>query len=391
MPEIPDDKWKLDDLCGHLQMAAFLEAWTIPYYMAAMFSIVDRKTLAYQHLQSVLHQEMLHLQLVANIANAYGYSPCLKPEWFTYDPDEVPYLKFDFTESSTPPAVSDPRDEYKPRSAALGPLDKSRVNTMCLIEFPDWSTGSQPAYQSKLTEYDSIGQFYDALEFGANQLESSPIVGGRRQVDMFSAFYRRLPRVTVDSSGDEGLAQVLMLLDVIRDQGEAAKRDDPIHRPNENTADDRYPTLSHYEKFRQIRQQKPLPKIYPHTNPNKYTTAQGRLERILIDNFANFIKALNALFAGNHPDDFVPLMVTLGANMLTCWRNGVTPKFTDASPLASLQLASPELASTGTPYRDFYDLKPYRSFYDLTGQNDLTAQDGLQASPGDQLRPLGNQ
>jgi hypothetical protein len=368
MPEIPEDQWTLDALCGHLQMAAFLEAWTIPYYMAAMFSIVDRANLAYQHLQSVLHQEMLHLQLVANVANAYGRSPWLNPAWFSYEPNEIPYLQFDFTASSTPTAVSDPRDEYKPRSAAIGPLDKSRVNTMCLIEFPDWSTGSKPAYRSNMTEYDSIGQFYDALEFGARQLKSAPIVGGRRQVDMFSAFYRRLPRVTVDSSGEEGLAQVLMLLDVIRDQGEAAKADDPIHRPNENTADDRYPTLSHYEKFRQIRKQKPLPKIYPDTvpvtDPDKYTTAQGHLDRILIDNFAAFVTALNELFAGNHPDDFVPLMVTLGANILTCWRNGVTPKFTDTTHLASMQLASPQLASI-----DLSD----RSFYDLTGQNDPTS------------------
>jgi hypothetical protein len=384
MAEIPQDKWSLNYLCGHLHMAAFLEAWTIPYYMAAMFSIVDRATLAYQHLQSVLHQEMLHLQLVANVANAYGHGPCLNPACFSYDRDKVPYLQFDFGPSSTVAAVSDPRDEYQPRSAAIGALDGSRVNTMCLIEYPDWLTGSKPAYRSNMTEYDSIGQFYDALEFGAKQLGSAPIVGGRRQVDMFSAFYRRLPRVTVDSSGEEGLAQVLMLLDVIRDQGEAAKLNDPIHRPNENTADDRNPTLSHYEKFlqirEQIREQKPLPKIYPDIvpvkDPDTYTDGERHLEQLLVCNFAKFVTALNELFAGNHPDDFVPLMVTLGANILTCWKNGVTPKFTDTTALPSMKLASTQSASI-----DLSD----RSFYDLSGQN------GLQASPGDQLRAPGNQ
>src|ERR1700761_2889186 len=329
MAEIPQDKWSLNYLCGHLHMAAFLEAWTIPYYMAAMFSIVDRATLAYQHLQSVLHQEMLHLQLVANVANAYGHGPCLNPACFSYDRDKVPYLQFDFGPSSTVAAVSDPRDEYQPRSAAIGALDGSRVNTMCLIEYPDWLTGSKPAYRSNMTEYDSIGQFYDALEFGAKQLGSAPIVGGRRQVDMFSAFYRRLPRVTVDSSGEEGLAQVLMLLEVIRDQGEAAKADDPIHLPNQNTADDLHQKCSHYNKFCQIRSNPPLPKTYAETVPVKdpaaYTDDDRHLEQILIGNFANFVAALNGLFAGNNPDDFVPLMVTIGANILTCWKNGVTP------------------------------------------------------------------
>lgn len=389
MAEIPQDKWSLKYLCGHLQMAAFLEAWTIPYYMAAMFSIVDRATLAYQHLQSVLHQEMLHLQLVANVANAYGHSPCLDPACFSYKPNEIPYLKFNITPASTAGADSDPKDEYRPRDSTIGPLDKSRVNTMCFIEYPDWATGSKPAYRKNMMDYDSIGQFYDALEFGATQLGPSPIVGGRRQVDMFSAFYRRLPRVTVDSSGEEGLAQVLMLLDVIRDQGEAAKLNDPIHRPNENTADDRHPTLSHYDKFLQIREQirekKPLPQIYPDIappkDPNTYTDDERHLEQILICNFAKFVTALNELFAGNHPDDFVPLMVTLGANILTCWKNGVTPKFTDTTPLPSTQLASMQLASTQSASIDLSD----RSFYDLSGQN------GLQASPGDQLRAPGNQ
>jgi hypothetical protein len=347
MPEIPENKWDLEHLCRHLQMAALLEAWTIPYYMAAMFSIVDRAAPAYQLIQSVLHQEMLHLQLVANVSNAYDHSPQLDPEWFSYDPgpdEKIPYLHFEFGLHAAALAVSGvtPQEEYKPRSATIGPLDEQRINTMCLIEYPDWSTGSKPAYRNDLIEYDSIGQFYDALEYGAKQLGPARIAGGRRQVDMFSAFYRRLPRLSVDSSGDEGLAQVLMLLDVIRDQGEAAKANDDIHRPNENTADDPAPTRSHYDKFRQIRDKKPLPTTYADTVPVKkpadYTPAERRYEQILIDNFTKFIEALNRLFAGNNPDDFVPLMVTVGANILACWRNGVTPKFTDITHLAATNL-----------------------------------------------------
>jgi hypothetical protein len=46
--------------------------------------VVDRSSEAYQLIQSVVNQEMLHLQLVANIANSYGYSP-------VFNPAKVPY------------------------------------------------------------------------------------------------------------------------------------------------------------------------------------------------------------------------------------------------------------------------------------------------------------
>ena len=347
MPVIPENRWDFEHFRRHLQMAALLKAWTIPYYMAAMFSIVDRATPAYQLIQSVLHQEMLHLQLVANIANAYDYSPNLDPAWFSYGPDEqIPYLHVDFTPHSYVATVSNVTpDEYQPRSAAIGQLDKCRVNTMCLIEYPDWSTGSKPAYRDDLMSTTASASSTTSSNTARSGWGHRTSSGAGDRVDMFSAFYRRLPRVTVDWSGAEGLAQVLMMLDVIRDQGEAAKVNSPIQRPHENTADDRHPECSHYNKFCQIRAQ-PLPEIYANTVPVKEPAAYGpdepRLEQILIGNFEKFIDALNGLFAGNNPDDFVPLMAMIGANMLTCWRNGVTPKFTAAMHLRTRSIAQPQ-------------------------------------------------
>jgi Ferritin-like len=320
-----DNEWDIDHLHNHLQSAAYLEAWTIPYYMSAMLSIVSRSTLAYQLIQSVVHQEMLHLQLVANIANAYDYSPVLDAKDFSYASSEkIPHLNFNLDPDN-------PTRRYAPYSVEIGPLDERRINAMCLIEYPEWSTGEKPVYRDTVTEYGSIGEFYDALEYGARQLRSD-IVGGVRQVDMFSAFYRKLPQVKVESSGAEGLAQVQLLIDVIRDQGEAAKVNDAIHPPHRNTADDPQPACSHYDKFCQIRSHR-LPKTYPVKDNAKYTRADHHLQQILVDNFARFTAALNKLFAGGSPDDFAPLMVTIGASILTCWKNGVTPKFTNASPM----------------------------------------------------------
>ena len=317
--KLQQDHWHVGHLRDHLQLAAELEAWTIPYYMAPMFSIVSRSTSAYQLIQSVVHQEMLHLQLVANVANAYGFSPVINAKMFSYDSETIPHLDFDLNPNN-------PTKIYTPHSIEIGPLDDLRINAMCLIEYPEWMTGGKPQYRDTVSEYGSIGEFYDALEYGARQL-ASHIVGGVRQVDMFSAFYRGLPKVTVESSGAEGLAEVQLLLDVIRDHGEAAKAPTAIHPRHQNTANDSQSDWSHFDKFRKIRSL-PLPETYPVKRYAEYTTDDHKRLQILVENFARFTRALNELFAGRNPVDFAPLMATIGGNILACWKSGVTPKFT---------------------------------------------------------------
>jgi hypothetical protein len=321
--KLRDEEWDLGHLRSHLQAAAELEAWTIPYYMAAMFSIVDRASDAYQLVQSVVHQEMLHLQLVANVANCYGYSPVLGPGTFLYKGITIPHLDFKLDPDN-------PAKRFWPYSAEIGPLDEQRINGMCLVEYPEWDTGRQPDFRDDVTEYGSIGEFYDAVEYGSRRLAAG-IVGGRHQVDMFSAFYRSLPKMTVESSGAEAFAEVALLLDVIRDQGEAAKAADAIAAPFRNTADDSHPDLSHYEKFCQIREQalhRTLPETYSVKDPAEYSPDDHKRLKILRDNFAKFTAALGDLFAGRNRDDFAPLMVTIGGNILACWKSQVTPKFT---------------------------------------------------------------
>jgi Ferritin-like len=312
------EQWDLGHLHDHLQAAAELEAWTIPYYLSAMFSVVDRSSEAYQLIQSVVNQEMLHLQLASNIANAYGCSPVLSPGVFAYVGQTVPHLDFDL-DPDNPTAI------FTPYSAEVGPLDQSRINTMCLIEYPEWDTGGKPDYQENVSDYGSIGEFYDALEYGARQLEGD-IAGGVNQVDFFSAFYRDLPTMTVEGSGAAGWPHVQLLIDVIRDQGEAAKAADSIAAPNRNTADDPDPEESHYEKFTRIRSG-PLPATYPVKDRADYTAEDRKREAILLADFARFTGVVTQLCAGRRPVDFAPLMVTVGGDILTCWKSGVTPRF----------------------------------------------------------------
>lgn len=312
------DEWDIGHLHDHLQAAAELEAWTIPYYLSAMFSVVDRSESAYQLIQSVVNQEMLHLQLVGNIANAYGYSPVITPACFPYVGTTVPHIDFALDPDN-------PTETFSPYSAEIGPLDQLRINAMCLIEYPEWDTGGHPDYRDDVSEYGSIGEFYDALERGARQL-ADQIRGGINQVDMFSAFYRDLPTMIVQGSGVAGFAEVALLIDVIRDQGEAAKAADAIAPPNRNTADDSDPDASHYEKFISIRDAG-LPTTYPVKDPAAYTEEDLRRRTILTTGFERFTAQLTALLAGRQPPEFAATMVTIGSNILTCWKSGVTPRF----------------------------------------------------------------
>ena len=149
------DKWTLSHLHDHLQYAVGLEFWTIPFYMSALYSIVDRTSDAFQFVQSVVNQEMLHVQLASNVANAYGLSPTFSPP--IYSGQKIPHLFF------KPDVVA----RFSPYSAEIGPMDTERVNAMCLIEYPEWESNDPPDLHDDVKEYPNIGAFYRAVAYGA--------------------------------------------------------------------------------------------------------------------------------------------------------------------------------------------------------------------------------
>jgi len=311
------DAWNLKHLHAHLQYAVSLELWTIPFYMSALFSIRDRSSPAFQLIQSIVNQEMLHVQLAANVCNAYGLSPKFPPP--IYAGQQIPHLTFALD-------MPDPRAQFRPFSAEIGPLDEERINAMCLIEYPEYTTGHEPDYNDEVTHYGSIGEFYDAMEYGAQQL-AAEVRGGVKQIDLFSAYYRNLPKLTVEASGAPAFSQVALLIDVIRDQGEARKSTKSIVRPFQNTADDSHPDVSHFDKFMKIRSEPVLPPLYHLKQPGDITDHDRAFQQILVDNFSKLLGALEALFAGERPDYFESLMVTIGGNITNCWKTGVLPTF----------------------------------------------------------------
>ncbi|MFM2043028.1 MAG: hypothetical protein RLY86_1604 [Pseudomonadota bacterium] len=312
------DEWTLKHLQAHLQAAVDLEFWTIPFYMSTMYSVVDRTSGAVQLIQTIVNQEMLHVQLAANIANSFGLSPDFKVP--VYEGTKIPHLDFALDNP-------DPRPHFKPHSAEIGPLDERRINAMCLIEYPEWKTGHQPDLRDTVSEYGSIGEFYDAIQYGATLLKAH-IRGGVNQVDHFAPFYNAMPQLTVTDSGAAGLNQVILLINTIREQGEgAAKKYPELPAHYQNTADDGSPSLPHFTKFKQIRDAGPMPLTYPLKDPGSWTGRDHVIQDGLVDTFTRFRAALAELFAGRNPPDFVPLMISVGAGIQNCWKNGVPPRF----------------------------------------------------------------
>ena len=316
---LAEDKWDLSHLQTHLQYAVDLEFWTIPFYMSAMYSIIDRTSDAYQLIRSVVNQEMLHLQSAANIANAYGLSPTFDAP--VYEGQNIPHIDFSGDSSSV-------IDQFKPYSAEIGPLDEERINAMCLIEIPEDLTNNPPNLNDNVKEYGSIGAFYQAVAYGAAQL-TKDLRGGINQVDFFSAFYRNAPALTITESKDMGFNQVSMLIELITDQGEGeGVKEKKVDLAFQNTADDPAPEEDHYEKFLAIKNSKDgLPATFPLKSPSDYTIDDKKLQKILVMEFTNLRSALQQLFSGENPQNFFPIMASVGGAIRNCWANGVTPKF----------------------------------------------------------------
>ncbi|AOT10661.1 ferritin-like domain-containing protein [Pseudoalteromonas luteoviolacea] len=305
-----DEDWTLPALQAHLQWAVDVELYTIPFYMSAMYSIKDQSTEAGRLIKSVVNQEMLHMQSAANIANAYGTK--LKIQAPLYGA-EIPHLDFDLDEPN-------PKNIYHPYSTAIGAFDIQRLNTMCIIEYPDWS-GSNSLQATD--EYGSIGELYDAIAHGCELLKEC-IIGNHKQVNHFERFYPDT-QLTITDSKEKGLPQVNNLINLIVDQGEGIKKDEQYIPPEyQNRVDDIQPTWDHYEKFTYLLKQ-PLPDTYP---IQAYGERQRKLQQIQLSHFNEFLEIMNQTFTtGKTPDDFPTVMYKNGAAIAACWQNGVLPMF----------------------------------------------------------------
>jgi hypothetical protein len=220
----------LESLREHLQWAIELEHFTIPPYLCPLYSLdPDRNAEAAEIITSVLVEEMLHLTLAANILNAVGGRPRIDtPRMLLPYPRPLPHSDGSF-------------------EVPLARFCPETLEIFLEIERP-----ALPGAPSEGDQYESIGQFYDAIRRGLVELcehlgEANVFRGDPdRQVTDADVYTGSGSIVTVT-----GLDSALAALEEIVDQGEGAQLDvwdgdvDVLHPEREQVA--------HYFRFQELK------------------------------------------------------------------------------------------------------------------------------------------
>uniref|UniRef100_UPI004057B173 ferritin-like domain-containing protein n=1 Tax=Candidatus Electrothrix sp. TaxID=2170559 RepID=UPI004057B173 len=153
-----EKKWTKELVQQLAQAAVAVEFYTLPFYITAICSIKEEHCEAVEIIRSVIIEEMLHLQLAANLCLALDTIPNFTSPQYGSD---IPYLC----------PYNQETGECGFLNATLGPFNNNTLNTMLDIETPEQGQLRQtmdhtlPQYP-----YHSIGEMYDALIFGINQV-----------------------------------------------------------------------------------------------------------------------------------------------------------------------------------------------------------------------------
>jgi hypothetical protein len=186
----------LASLRAHLQTAVELEHSTIPPYLCALYSIKDGANReAARVIRSVVMEEMLHMMLAANVLNAIGGAPAIgHPRFVPRYPTYMPHS----------------RDAFL---IGLEKFSRRSLRTFLRIELP-----VKPKAPPQADRYDTIGQFYLAIEDGLKRLCAGNKGFVRRPARQIT------PEAYYGGGGDlivvTDLESALLALEKIVDQGE---------------------------------------------------------------------------------------------------------------------------------------------------------------------------
>ena len=242
----------LPDLREHLQWAIELEHATLPPYLCALYSLDPaRNPDAAEVLSGVFAEEMLHLALAANILNAVGGRPRLdNPRLLPGHPRRMPHGD-------------------RTLELSLLPFGPQALEMFLRIERP-----APPNAPEQYDRYQTIGQFYEAIEDGlrglCERLGERVVFSGDPARQVSTARFRHSSgrMLTVDS-----LASALAALEEIIEQGEGAGRGevwdgdaDVFHPGREEVA--------HYYRFLELKLgRRHQPGDTSHTGPTGEATS----------------------------------------------------------------------------------------------------------------------
>lgn len=311
----------------HAQAAVAIEVYTLPFYFTVLSSIkpLNAEVIPpiypkiYNQILSVAIEEMLHLQLAANLCIALGTTPKFRTPNYTIPVD---LLK-----------PNDPATKDKGAlNARLGPFNKTALDTMLDIETPAEFEVTDPL--TPQASYNSIGQLYAALKEGITQLKDSFTWPAGHQQDQFTTF----TLVSKITSFDLAIEAI----NTICEQGEGLAQT-PIPKapftpsqfpipskyqlnlkawgaPNPDPSPDN--GFSHFGRFISI--QNAVKSGYPPVFSG-FDSPTDPAALALSGNFAKFITGINNTWNTGAAFDSAGVMPKLLANATTCWTMGVIP------------------------------------------------------------------
>ncbi|MFI0353269.1 ferritin-like domain-containing protein [Actinomadura sp. 9N407] len=231
VPATPARIATLDDLREHLQWAIELEHATLPPYLCALYSLDPRRNPeAVGVVASVFTEEMLHLALAANLLNAIGGHPRLDlPRMLQPHPRRLPHGD-------------------RTLELSLLPFGPEALDVFLRLERP-----APPGAPAESDGYETIGQFYAAIEDGlrrlCDELGEEEVFRGDPGRQVTNVHFRNTAgRLTAVAD----LASALAALEVIVEQGEGTARgevwdgDPDVHHPDRDE-------VAHYYRFQELR------------------------------------------------------------------------------------------------------------------------------------------
>ena len=222
----------LESLRRHLQWAVELEHATLPSYLCALYSIdAQRNPDAAEVVGSVFVEEMLHLALAANVLNAVGGRPQLdKPDLLPEYPRMLPHGDKSF-------------------QLSLLPFGSDAIEMFLQLERPE-----PPGALPEADRYETIGQFYDAVEDGLRDLcrregERAVFTGDpARQVCSGPFAHTAGLLVPVHD-----LASALAALEEIVEEGEGTSRGGDVWDGDRDVFHPERDEVAHYYRFEELR------------------------------------------------------------------------------------------------------------------------------------------
>ncbi|MFG6201067.1 ferritin-like domain-containing protein [Nonomuraea sp. JJY05] len=221
----------LDSLREHLQWAIELEHATLPPYLCALYSLdPDRNPEAVEVVGSVFVEEMLHLALAANLLNAVGGRPRLDmPGMLPPHPRPLPHGD-------------------RSLELSLVPFGPQALEMFLRIEQP-----APPGAPAEADAYETIGQFYTAIEEGlrhlCERLGEQAVFSGDPARQVSADHFRHTAGHLVEV---RDLASALAALEEIVEQGEGTARggvwdgDQDVFHPERQE-------VGHYYRFQELK------------------------------------------------------------------------------------------------------------------------------------------